>query len=117
MNPVPKKACWRRTSQGDDIPPFPPAVFLCLGRVYAPGGDKLRGTRRFFVPKREPDIARRRMTCSRGRFSNEPGRRNPRTSSVPEIGRAHVELQSLMRTSYAVFCLKKKKKNTKIDIR
>src|SRR3546814_10053053 len=30
-----------------------------------------------------------------------------------EIGRAHVELQSLMRISYAVFCLKKKKK--KID--
>src|SRR3546814_9722806 len=27
-----------------------------------------------------------------------------------EIGRAHVELQSLMRISYAVFCLKKKKK-------
>src|SRR3546814_10529296 len=29
-----------------------------------------------------------------------------------QIGRAHVELQSLMRISYAVFCLKKK--NTKI---
>src|SRR3546814_2629594 len=27
---------------------------------------------------------------------------------VSEIGRAHVELQSLMRISYAVFCLKKK---------
>src|SRR3546814_2498956 len=27
-----------------------------------------------------------------------------------EIGRAHAELQSLMRISYAVFCLKKKKK-------
>src|SRR3546814_9042237 len=27
-----------------------------------------------------------------------------------QIGRAHVELQSLMRISYAVFCLKKKKK-------
>src|SRR3546814_1483524 len=26
-----------------------------------------------------------------------------------EIGRAHVELQSLMRISYAVFCLKKQK--------
>src|SRR3546814_2452241 len=26
-----------------------------------------------------------------------------------EIGRAHAELQSLMRNSYAVFCLKKKK--------
>src|SRR3546814_6803022 len=31
---------------------------------------------------------------------------------IPEqIGRAHVELQSLMRISYAVFCLKKKNKN------
>src|SRR3546814_8098179 len=26
-----------------------------------------------------------------------------------QVGRAHVELQSLMRISYAVFCLKKKK--------
>src|SRR3546814_1410247 len=30
-----------------------------------------------------------------------------------EIGRATSELQSLMRTSYAVFCLKKKKKGTR----
>src|SRR3546814_7815587 len=29
--------------------------------------------------------------------------------SLREIGRAHSELQSLMRISYAVFCLKKKK--------
>src|SRR3546814_6314539 len=29
-----------------------------------------------------------------------------------EIGRAHVELQSLMRISYAVFCLEKKKSTT-----
>src|SRR3546814_3222974 len=29
-----------------------------------------------------------------------------------EIGRAHVELQSLMRISYAVFCLKKKNEDT-----
>src|SRR3546814_8402054 len=28
---------------------------------------------------------------------------------LPEIGRAHAELQSLMRISYAVFCLKKKR--------
>src|SRR3546814_10560588 len=33
-----------------------------------------------------------------------------RTGHIDEIGRAHVELQSLMRISYAVFCLKKKKK-------
>src|SRR3546814_3301679 len=31
-----------------------------------------------------------------------------RASRSAEIGRAHVELQSLMRISYAVFCLKKK---------
>src|SRR3546814_6549256 len=30
------------------------------------------------------------------------------TSSATKIGRAHVELQSLMRISYAVFCLQKK---------
>src|SRR3546814_8491582 len=36
---------------------------------------------------------------------------NTSAASVPlalEIGRAHAELQSLMRISYAVFCLKKK---------
>src|SRR3546814_3461251 len=31
-----------------------------------------------------------------------------RAAQNTEIGRAHVELQSLMRISYAVFCLKKK---------
>src|SRR3546814_7394980 len=31
-----------------------------------------------------------------------------------KIGRAHVELQSLMRISYAVFCLKKKNKTKNI---
>src|SRR3546814_2835667 len=32
-----------------------------------------------------------------------------------QIGRAHVELQSLMRISYAVFCLKKKNKHTQTN--
>src|SRR3546814_7819548 len=31
---------------------------------------------------------------------------------IAQIGRAHAELQSLMRTSYAVFCLKKKQNKT-----
>src|SRR3546814_8621438 len=34
------------------------------------------------------------------------------TTGRPKIGRAHVELQSLMRISYAVFSLKKKHKKT-----
>src|SRR3546814_3296108 len=46
------------------------------------------------------------------------GRREWLRAAV-QIGRAHVELQSLMRISYAVFCLKKKtkvnKKKTKIN--
>src|SRR3546814_5929064 len=33
----------------------------------------------------------------------------PPVALAAQIGRAHVELQSLMRISYAVFCLKKKK--------
>src|SRR3546814_10236065 len=35
--------------------------------------------------------------------------RQKRTDAAREIGRAHAELQSLMRISYAVFCLTKKK--------
>src|SRR3546814_2946737 len=34
-----------------------------------------------------------------------------------QIGRAHVELQSLMRISYAVFCLKKKKQKQQMITR
>src|SRR3546814_2552123 len=39
---------------------------------------------------------------------HEPDVDIPITLSTFQIGRAHVELQSLMRISYAVFCLKKK---------
>src|SRR3546814_444534 len=49
-------------------------------------------------------IARMAIVSSRG----EPLLVSMRLFS--KIGRAHVELQSLMRISYAVFCLKKKKK-------
>src|SRR3546814_7491450 len=41
-------------------------------------------------------------------------RHTPGISTIvePQIGRAHVELQTLMRISYAVFCLKKQKQIT-----
>src|SRR3546814_6617094 len=48
-------------------------------------------------------IGERRKLVGRG----VEGDRQPPTGI--EIGRAHSELQSLMRISYAVFCLKKKK--------
>src|SRR3546814_6053438 len=41
------------------------------------------------------------------RISTRPGMQLA-LHGLREIGRAHVELQSLMRISYAVFCLKKK---------
>src|SRR3546814_4403992 len=44
-----------------------------------------------------------------GFFQNDPLHGRKKGDLEKEIGRAHVELQSLMRISYAVFCLKKKK--------
>src|SRR3546814_1804252 len=41
------------------------------------------------------------------------GRQHEAERRTEQIGRAHVELQSLMRISYAVFCLKKKTNKTK----
>src|SRR3546814_2756254 len=53
----------------------------------------------------------------RGFFAEQAQKpQTPKRSGVPakdEIGRATSELQSLMRISYAVFCLKKKKHTEK----
>src|SRR3546814_16887392 len=51
--------------------------------------------------RRDADLA---AAASRHLFDRGSG-------AADQIGRAHVELQSLMRISYAVFCLKKKNKN------
>src|SRR3546814_9394917 len=53
-------------------------------------------------PISEDDVKWRSTLATLGVSARQPA----------EIGRAHVELQSLMHISYAVFCLKKKK-NTK----
>src|SRR3546814_7472555 len=47
------------------------------------------------------------------RRKDEPGEKGERGREAPSRSEEHTsELQSLMRTSYAVFCLKKKKKHT-----
>src|SRR3546814_9561390 len=43
------------------------------------------------------------------RYGSKTTRKDYRNQHVEQIGRAQSELQSLMRSSYAVFCLKKKK--------
>src|SRR3546814_9192985 len=65
------------------------------------------------VPQR--GLLRRREEAQRDPPDGHPRARDrdPRRDRLRQIGRATSELQSLMRISYAVFCLKKKKK-TKI---
>src|SRR3546814_5301645 len=63
-------------------------------------------------PRRPPPPARRRSPVSptRRRRSSRPPVRS--ASSTPRSEEHTSELQSLMRISYAVFCLKKKKNKT-----
>src|SRR3546814_3632583 len=50
--------------------------------------------------------------CDRSTSTRSPGKTKPATPSSFERSEEHTsELQSLMRISYAVFCLKKKKYN------
>src|SRR3546814_1726863 len=56
-------------------------------------------------PGSQPGVPDRHL-----RFDERSGQAAAAAGLAEEIGRAHVELQSLMRISYAVFCLKKKKK-------
>src|SRR3546814_8185916 len=80
--------------------------------AYAGGGTRKRRRRRLHGP---PAFAGRGQWIVLFRRSSEPGdpsrnascRRNCRRSEEHTS-----ELQSLMRISYAVFCLKKKKRNT-----
>src|SRR3546814_6364469 len=61
-----------------------------------------------FVPLQS--VADIGVTDGPNQISRENGKRRV-VVQANEIGRAHSELQSLMRISYAVFCLKKKTYN------
>src|SRR3546814_6570273 len=72
---------------------------------------KLSGPRRCHRDLRARIAAARRP--DRGSEQDAVAKRDPRwiARRVGQIGRATSELQSLMRISYAVFCLKQKTKN------
>src|SRR3546814_7582123 len=83
-----------------------------LGVLYQPtGSTRVIGMR----PPHNSD-SRTRQCAKLGKETNACGAIRSNSSSTlsgaREIGRAPSELQSLMRISYAVFCLKKKKKTT-----
>src|SRR3546814_7696444 len=75
----------------------------------------LHGLTRSFPTRRSSDLvvadggggysAAGHCIAAAHRFGHAAGRRE----DIAQIGRAHAELQSLMRISYAVFCSKKKK--------
>src|SRR3546814_9370241 len=58
---------------------------------------------------RQPQAACAGVTWVNGALDRDDCLQRLMADADVEIGRAHVELQSLMRISYAVFCLKKKK--------
>src|SRR3546814_2952752 len=60
---------------------------------------------------------RRRGKCAAGCHPDRRARRERRARGLPRSEEHTSELQSLMRISYAVFCLKKKTKHKKRDSR
>src|SRR3546814_8099079 len=66
--------------------------------------ERARG-RNIFQLKRINEIGRLQADDAKGQSAGLFG---AEIQNSGQIGRAHVELQSLMRISYAVFCLKKK---------
>src|SRR3546814_3164868 len=84
------------------------AVVLDEARVRgAAGGAELRGA----AGDRGDGIGKQR--APRARRTEEGLARNPESEVVARSEEHTSELQSLMRISYAVFCLKKKKQTTK----
>src|SRR3546814_2799704 len=88
-----------RSTRTDPLLPYPAPV-------------RSPGVRRFVGPHRHGDVARDREPPVPGFFDDREGG-VPRHAAMDldEIDRSEEhtsELQSLMRTSYAVFCLKKK---------
>src|SRR3546814_6998081 len=70
--------------------------------------------------RRRPQRAEHRARIGKGDAVAAPVARRARNvpaARAEQIGRAHAELQSLMRISYAVFCLKKKKYTKPITLK
>src|SRR3546814_5222181 len=78
------------------------------GRDHADDGD----ARRAESPLFRSDTARSTDTCHSVRFRGALPRRGARLLRALRSEEHTSELQSLMRISYAVFCLKKKKEKT-----
>src|SRR3546814_10180613 len=99
-----------RSTRTDTLLPY--TTLFRSGRAAAGAG---RGghARLVRVQVRAVDVRHLRHFRRRGRTARAPGRRGGQVAAGADRSEEHTsELQSLMRISYAVFCLKKKKKIT-----
>src|SRR3546814_4809348 len=98
---------------GTDLPAAHPEAQRLLGRagLRAGAAARPRSRRRHLPPGHLPALARPGAVERRLRAALPPPHRRPlRPEPQPPRSEEHTsELQSLMRISYAVFCLKKKK--------
>src|SRR3546814_7358235 len=95
-----------RSTRTDTLFPYT-TLFRSTGRARTPGGRLRRRFRRRLVGGGRGGRARLLRPARIRRRHRRARRPGPRRSEEHTS-----ELQSLMRISYAVFCLKKKKKNT-----
>src|SRR3546814_4749610 len=102
-----------RSTRTDTLFPYP-TLFRSRRRAAAPvrDGDAAHRRHRFGAGRRAPALVRR-PPDRQAELVAGPRRRGDERSVPRRVGRSEEhtsELQSLMRISYAVFCLKKKKK-------
>src|SRR3546814_7063435 len=94
-------------------------VQTCALPIYhrAPQSQQTSSRSRAFVPRTASARATSSMCSTPNRNFSTAASSSSRHSATPMRSEEHTsELQSLMRISYAVFCLKKKKKTTNHDI-
>src|SRR3546814_1914578 len=98
-----------RSTRTDTLFPYTTLFRSGVGALLQGGARAGTARRRARVPRRGPDGAAPRPS---GRVpGGQPVRRGAGAGAGGRRSEEHTsELQSLMRTSYAVFCLKKKKK-------
>src|SRR3546814_4099844 len=94
----------------DELEDAHPGV-AALARAATTSSSETWSNRRYHSPTAKNGSGAARTTMSSASFLSRP-RAAPGAMGTAKIGRAHVELQSLMRISYAVLCLKKKKRKT-----
>src|SRR3546814_9533404 len=105
-----------RATRTDTLFPYTTLFRSCGPRSERPGlqpDQAPQGTR-----GHDAEVGRLPGQAAHRREGRRPGRGARGAERLVQIGRAHAELQSLMRISYAVFCLKKKthkKQNTTND--